>query len=255
MSSQSSAPPQVYEPIEVARKELEKYLLAWESKRNYHQENLRLLIDEHDSLGNGYSLELSKYTPSNKMTTCMDNQVSLQPSHMSLRNRNRNVSLFSEVASRKPTEISYIDYKAQFYAELRAWHDAMYARLLVGHTIHHIGNNPNPRDKLTAAMVKDARNLGLPPAQLPACPKFDDMERVFDTEIFYAEEPNIVAGITEMEPEHRKMTEDAIETLRAQLSFFPPFIKGLKYGDGIPSQRGTSSEDALLPVCARKLVI
>ncbi|KDQ19822.1 hypothetical protein BOTBODRAFT_379100 [Botryobasidium botryosum FD-172 SS1] len=104
------------------REELQRYEAAWLSKLHYHTKNLALLIREFDGLDNSYTSLLIEDVIRNNAVEKGDQRQSTLIAHSS-RRRNRTPLKASNVRS----EMHCIDYEAQFYAELRAYHDAKYA--------------------------------------------------------------------------------------------------------------------------------
>ncbi|KDQ19780.1 hypothetical protein BOTBODRAFT_183823 [Botryobasidium botryosum FD-172 SS1] len=123
-----------------------------------------------------------------------------------------------------------INYEAQFYAELRAYHEAKYAWILT----KQISFSPPEFTSILDALLGDLNDIGPPPPHEPALPRPDDVERVFDTRVFF-EAPRFAAFLSKTtEPQEvRKL----IEEFRRLNPPFPPFLLGFKHGDQIPHFR------------------
>ncbi|KDQ09444.1 hypothetical protein BOTBODRAFT_37024 [Botryobasidium botryosum FD-172 SS1] len=126
-----------------------------------------------------------------------------------------------------------IDYEAQFYAELRAYHDANYAWILV----HEILRCPPDATGILDALLYDLNSVGAsPPPEVPAHPRPDDVEQAFDLRIFW-ETPRMAAVTSEFKPDSMKKLQGKIEAFRSTSPYSPPFLIGYKHGDGIPHFR------------------
>ncbi|KDQ19778.1 hypothetical protein BOTBODRAFT_377122 [Botryobasidium botryosum FD-172 SS1] len=74
-----------------------------------------------------------------------------------------------------------------------------------------------------------------PSPDAPVRPRLDDVERVFDTQVF-SEAPRVAALVREAAPKYREATKKNFEAFRT-LTYFSPFLLGFKRGDGIPRVR------------------
>ncbi|KDQ10716.1 hypothetical protein BOTBODRAFT_36031 [Botryobasidium botryosum FD-172 SS1] len=205
-------------------KQLRAYELAWLSELRYHEKNLLLLIRELDGLDFDYTSHFIDHAiNTGALRTACD-----QPSAFAHRrliqstpkefNNNNAVSVMCG-----------IDYEAQFYAELRAYHDALYGFLLIKQIYRC-----TPEDAaVKEALLHDLNDIEPPSPEAPACPRPDDVERVFDTRVF-SETPRIAARIKDFAPEYREIAKKNIEAFRRLNPYFPPFLLGFKHGDGIP---------------------
>ncbi|KDQ07142.1 hypothetical protein BOTBODRAFT_39066 [Botryobasidium botryosum FD-172 SS1] len=210
------------------------YEAAWLSKSLYHTRNLVLLIREHDGLDGSYTSLLIKDIIRDEVIERGD-QRQLTSNPHSFRRRSQSPPKASNVVR---SEMYRIDYEAQFYAELRAYHDAKYAWIL----LQEILRCPPTMTEVSDALLDDLNNMGpAPPPETPARPRPDDVERVFDTHIC-SDAPSMAALISDMGPELLKIVKTKIEVFRKIRHYFPPFLLEYKHGDGIPHFRPELTE-------------
>ncbi|KDQ19823.1 hypothetical protein BOTBODRAFT_183858 [Botryobasidium botryosum FD-172 SS1] len=210
---------------------LRDYDAAWLSNLHYHQANLVLLIQEVDGLDNSYTSLLIKDIIRSREIEMGDWRQG--QSTLITRSFRRRKQTPPRASNAVQPGMYCIDYEAQFYAELRAFHDAKYAWILLQEAFLCLSTTRWMLD----ALLDELCNVGpTPPPQVPARPKLDNVERVFDTHI-YADAPRMAALINAMDPGSWKVMQKKMETFREMRHYFPAFLMEHKHGDWIPHFR------------------
>ncbi|KDQ13889.1 hypothetical protein BOTBODRAFT_188332 [Botryobasidium botryosum FD-172 SS1] len=225
-------------PAQITKKELEIIERSWRSNLEYHKNNLLLLIQELDGFGFGYTSLLVNNATS-------DGTIE-KPSSCS--RRRRTLSLHEEFNTR-PSALRSIDYETRFmlsFVPIATYvshihpllsrcstptsYKANYACILIkqiSYTSHRFA-------AIMKALLYDLNQIGPPPPHVPARPRFDDVERAFDTRVFF-EAPRIAAIMEASIPP--QVLKGIIERFGQLNPYFPPFLLGFKHGDSIPHFR------------------
>ncbi|KDQ21532.1 hypothetical protein BOTBODRAFT_25970 [Botryobasidium botryosum FD-172 SS1] len=141
----------------MANERRRKLRLQWESKLRYHENNLVLLMGELDGLD-------VRCTYTSMLVEFWD-EMAREGDQSSASSRRRSTgSLLRGVnINIMRSKMHRIDYEAQFYAELRAWHNAKYASILIDQVLHCTDS------KALEALLDDLNSIDLPPPEAPAC--------------------------------------------------------------------------------------
>jgi len=111
--------------------------------------------------------------------------------------------------------------------------------------IREISSCPHDLPDVLEALLDDWNSIGPLPPEEPACPRSDDVERVFDTRVFF-DAPSLTALLRN----ESQKAKESIEGFRRLNHYFPSFLRGLKHGDSIPRFRDVQAIATRTPVAS-----